>query len=102
MASRGKRRLDARVAAFGGPTPARAQAFPAPLRVLILSALLLLAVYTAFSAYRLKQSATGDRPAGPNLAADASLLVGGALEPLGGQVQGGGQPGRGGVGARDQ
>ena len=75
MASRGKRRLDARVAAFGGPAPARAQAFPAPLRVLILSALLLLAVYTAFSAYRLKQSAAGDRPAGPNLAADANLLV---------------------------
>ncbi|MEO6378867.1 MAG: ATPase, partial [Caulobacteraceae bacterium] len=63
------------MAAFGGPAPARVQAFPAPLRVLILSALLLLAVYTAFSAYRLKQSATGDRPAGPNLSADASLLV---------------------------
>ena len=46
-----------------------------PLRVLILSALLLLAVYTAFSANRLKQSAAGDRPAGPNLAPDASLLV---------------------------
>ena len=53
----------------------RVAAFPAPLRVLILSALLLLAVYTAFSAYRLKQSASGDRPAGPNLSADASLLV---------------------------
>jgi two-component system cell cycle sensor histidine kinase PleC len=70
LASRGKRGKPSRAAAFGGASVDRARAFPAALRILVLSALLLLAVYTAFSALRLKQGLGGT---------DAGLSAGAAL-----------------------
>ncbi len=64
--------------AFGGPE-ARAPPhnLPAFLRILILAALLLLAVYTALAAYRLNQTVRpdGSSQAERNLKADADLLA---------------------------